>query len=121
MVTIKELESRLTLVERQVKRIQRTLEMSDVVHIDSWKHFTALDKQILTVLSEAGRGGISTTQIALKLNLDNPYKYGRIIVWKRLRRIVSVSERLKGVPMVISRKKRWFLNLDDFQFAPSED
>ena len=103
--------------ERRLKRIERVLEFLPTVTSFDWKDFWVRDKAILSTLLKAGRRGITTTEIARELGLENPETSGRAIVWKRLRRIEKISIQLKGFPLVRLARKRWSLNYDDFSFA----
>lgn len=105
----------MDLLDRRVKKIEKILELSDVVTLD-WKDFTDLDKAVLTVLNKVGRRGMSTTEIARELNLEAPKTSGRVLVWNSLKKIDRISKRLKGVPIVLTFKKKWSLNFDDYEF-----
>ena len=114
MVT--KLEKRVQRIEERLKRIEDAMELSPMIMSFDWKDFTERDKGILNFLLEKGREGASTTEIAEKLEFEEPETSGRTIVYTRLKRIERISKRLKGAPLVISERKRWYLNYDDFNF-----
>jgi len=116
MITNKELDRRLQLVESRVKEIMKTLELSPAVYPLRFKQFSDLDKNILKVLFNAGREGLSTTEIARNLGLESPEGSGRVTVWNRLKRMERASKRLKGFPFVVSERKKWSMNFDDYEF-----
>lgn len=120
MVTLRELDKRLKLVEKRVKRISKALELSPAIYPLAWKKLTELDRGIVRVLIQAGREGKSTTEIAQALNLNNPSVSGRVVVYNRLKRIERMSDRLKGAPYVISSQKKWSMNWDDYKFLREE-
>ena len=116
MVTLQELNKRLLLVEKRVKRIYKEMALSPVVHPLEWDLLKDIDKEILKLLINAGMEGMSTTELAQALNLENPKHVGRVFVYERLRFIAKTSEQHKSFPFVISRHRKWLMNLDDFDF-----
>jgi hypothetical protein len=113
---VAKIERRFRRFEERLKRIEDVLELSETVTSFDWKDFSERDKAILNALLERGREGASTTEIAEALNLEAPEAGGRTIVYTRLKRIERISRRLKGAPIVMSERKRWYLNYDDFNF-----
>jgi len=113
---VAKLERRLRRIEDRLKRIEDTLELSETITSFEWKDFSERDKAILHTLLEKGREGASTTEIANALNLEAPETGGRTIVYTRLKRVERISRRIKGTPIVICERKRWYLNYDDFDF-----
>lgn len=113
--------SRLKLIEERMKRIEDLLEISPTLTSFDWKDFNNRDKQILNVLLDKGREGATTTQIADELGFDSPEGSGRVIVYRKLKRIERISRRIKGFPIIIYATKRWSLNYDDFQFQIREE
>lgn len=109
------LERRIERIEERLKRIEDVLELSAMVVSFDWKDFSERDKTILKFLLEK-REGASTTEIAEGLAFSEPETSGRTIVYTRLKRIERISKRVKGLPLVISERKRWYLNYDDFNF-----
>ena len=65
--------------------------------------------------------GASTVELATLLNLKNPTKSGRTIIYRRLIRIEEITRRQKGQPIVIQERKKWYLNTDEYQFKITED
>lgn len=107
-------------LDDRVKRIERELELADVVTTFNWKDFTERDKRILSALLKHGRRGATTTQIARELEIPRPETVGRAIAYRRLKRIAYVSRRLKGFPIVVCEKKVWSLNFRNFTFHVGE-
>lgn len=103
-------------LDDRVKRIERELELADVITSFDWRDFMERDKYILSALLKHGRRGATTTQIARELEIPRPETVGRAIVYRRLKRIAYVSRRLKGFPIVICERKVWSLNFRDFAF-----
>ncbi len=108
------------MVELRLKRIEDIMELSDVVSSFDWKDFSDKDKAILNFLLKKERAGATTTEIATELDFPNPETSGRTIVYTRLKRISRISTRIKGLPIVITERKRWYLNFDDFNFPKQE-
>ena len=116
VMVAKKLETRVQRIEEKLKRIEDVLELGDIVTTFDWKDFSTLDKRILDKLLEKGREGSTTTEIAKELNLNEPETSGRTIVYTRFKRIERISRRIKGIPIIISERKRWYLNYEDFRF-----
>lgn len=116
MVTLREVAKRLIILEKRVKKIYKVLELAQAVYPLEWKQFNDLDKSIITILIQSNREGASTTEIAQKLNLENPKTVGRVVIYERLKRIAKISNRLKGSPFVISSHRKWVMNWDDYDF-----
>lgn len=115
-------ESRFKNIENRLKRIEDVLEFSpSIASFDDWIDFTDRDKKILFILLNKERQGASTTAIATELGMEVPEGTGRVLVYKRLKRIERVSRKIKGMPIVLYEKKKWSLNFDDFQFNIKED
>jgi len=113
------LQSRLKRLEQRIKRIEDILEISPTIVSFDWKDFSYRDRMILNILLEKGREGATTTQIAEQMGFDDPEGSGRVIVYRRLKRIERISRRIKGFSIVLYDHKRWSLNYDDFQFHVS--
>lgn len=64
--------------------------------------------------------GATTKEMAEVLQLNKPETSGRTIVWRRLKRIQNISKRMKGAPIVISERKRWVMNFDEFTFKEAK-
>jgi len=120
MKMVANVERRFKRIEERLKRVEDLLELSATVVSFEWKEFSERDRAILNALLEKGREGASTTEIALRINLNEPETSGRTIVYTRLRRIERISRRLKGFPLVIVERKRWYLNYDDFSFPETK-
>jgi hypothetical protein len=114
---LEELEKRVRRVEKEIKNIKEVLELAPVVNPLRWDIFTDLEKAIIQYLLDKKFEGATTTEMARKLNLPSPEGSGRVIVWRRLRRIQRLSKRKKGVPIVVYESKRWFMNYEEFSFA----
>jgi len=112
----KKLEIRVQRIEEKLRRIEDMLELGDIVTTFDWKDFSLLDKSVLDKLLEKGREGSTTTEIAKELNLKEPETSGRTIIYTRLKRIERISRRIKGIPIIVSERKRWYLNYEDFRF-----
>jgi len=112
----KKLEIRVQRIEEKLRRIEDVLELGDIVTTFDWKDFSLLDKSVLDKLLEKGREGSTTTEIAKELNLKEPETSGRTIIYTRLKRIERISRRIKGIPIIVSERKRWYLNYEDFRF-----
>lgn len=113
---VSKLERRVERIEERLKRIEDSLELSPMITTFDWKDFSERDKTILTFLLNKGREGATTTEIAVGLNFSEPETSGRAIVYVRLKRIERISKRLKGSPIILCERKRWYLNYDDFNF-----
>lgn len=113
---IAKLEMRIKRIEARLKQIEDVLELSNTVSSFDWKEFSDKDQAILNFLLKKGREGATTTEIATELAFPNPETSGRTIVYTRLKRIERISRRIKGLPIVITERKRWYLNFDDFSF-----
>jgi len=81
---------------------------------------TELDKGILKHLLAKTFDGATTKEMAEVLQLNKPETSGRTIVWRRLKRIQNISKRMKGAPIVISERKRWVMNFDEFTFKEAK-
>lgn len=115
-MSITNLEEKVNRLRREVKKIMDVLELSPTVDPLDWKDFTELDKGIIKHLLEKKYAGDTTTGIAEAIGLDKPTSTGRVIVWRRLKRIQRISNRIKGAPIVLIDKKRWFMNYDEFTY-----
>lgn len=111
------LAQEVALLKKRVKEIMKLLEMVPIVAPWEWESFLEKDKAILKVLVKAGREGLTTTDIAKALSLESPEGSGRVMVYKRLKRITKISERMKGTSIVLSDGRRWVMNFDDYEFA----
>lgn len=119
MVTFEadKLERRIARLERDVKRVKELLELSASVNPFEWSELNDLDRKILQFLYERKLAGATTTQIAVGVGLENAETSGRVIVWKRLKKIVRVSKEREGVSILAKEGRRWLLNFDDFTFT----
>lgn len=114
--SIAKLEKRVGQIHARLKRVEDLLELSNMVASFDWKDFSERDKAILDTLLRKGPEGTTTTEIARELGLPEPETSGRTIVYTRLKRIERISKRIKGIPIVVPERKRWFLNYSDFSF-----
>jgi len=121
MVTFAQLEQKVAFLEKRMKEVMKMLQMVPVVAPWEWDSFLKQDRAILKVLVKAGREGLTTTEIAKVLGLESPEGSGRVMVYKRLKRIAKISERTKGTSFVISDGRRWVMNFDDYEFAKIEE
>jgi len=110
-------ERRLERLEARVKRIEKELEIGGMVVTFDWKDFYQKDREILNFLLQKGREGATTTEIAQAVGFDAPETSGRTLVYAKLKRIERISNRLKGAPIIIMDRKRWFLNFEEFDFV----
>lgn len=114
---IKDLQIEVKSIHKRLRKIEGALELlPTVTSFDGWKNLTLRDKKILTCLSQYGPEGTSTLQLAKDLDLNKPETSGRTIITRRLRRIQTVSLRVKGAPLVNHTGKKWALNFEDFVF-----
>lgn len=118
---VAKIEKRLERIEARVRRIEKELEMGGMIVTFDWKDFSQRDKQILNCLLQKGQEGSTTTEIASAINLNSPETGGRTIIYERLKRIKRISSRLKGAPIVIMDRKRWFLNFQEFDFVEEKN
>lgn len=121
MGTLAQIEQDVALLKKRVRELMKLAEMVPIVAPWEWESFLEQDKAILKVLVKAGREGKTTTDIARALDLESPEGSGRVMVYKRLKRITKISERLKGASIVLSDGRRWVMNFDDYDFAKIED
>jgi len=112
----KQLEGRITRLERELKKVLDFLELSSTVDPFNWQDLTKADKTIIRCLLAKKYEGATTTRIADELGMDKPKTTGRAIIWRKLRRIQRISKRMKGAPIVIPYLKRWVMNYDEFTF-----
>ena len=115
----RKMERRLTNLEAKVKRIEDLLELSDIIASFEWKHFTERDKRMLHFLLSRGREGAHLDEIAEHIGLDKPSR--KVIVSRRLTHIAKVSRKLRRFPIVVSDRRRWYLNYNDFNFQVKTD
>lgn len=116
-IDIEKIEKRVAKLERDMKKVKELLEMSTPIKPLEWSELSDLDKKILRFLYEKKLAGATTTQIAIGIGLERAETSGRVIVWKRLKRINRVSKEREGSPILVKEGRRWFLNFDDFTFA----
>jgi hypothetical protein len=114
------IENRFKNIEARLKRAEDILEISNTVTSFNWKGFTERDIAILKVLYQKMKTGASSVELAIILNLKSPQKSGRTIIYRRLRRIEAITRREKGQPIVIQERKKWYLNMDEYQFKITE-
>lgn len=114
---IKEFDRRITRLERDMKRVKELLEMSSPINPLEWNELNDLDKSILKFLYKKKFAGATTSEIAAGIGLQSAETSGRVIVWKRLKRILKVSKEKEGIPLVMKEGRKWKLNFDDFTFA----
>lgn len=108
-------ERQINRLEKRVKQIEDILELSPAVTSFNWKQFMPIDKKILVSLLNK-REGATTTELADELGFSDPVGSGRVIVYRRLKRIERVTARAKSFSFVITANRRWFLNFDDYNF-----
>ena len=116
----RQMEKQLDLLNRRLKKIEEILELTDTIASFDWEGFTERDKAILMHLYKVGGKGATTIELAKALGLNKPETSGRTIVYRRLKRIQQISKRLKGLPIIIEERKKWYLNTDDFTFNIKE-
>ena len=116
-MSVANLLKRLDRIGERVKRIEWELELGGTLINFDWADLTERDKLILNTLLRRGRTGATTTKIAELIELESPEGSGRAIVYARLKRIERISKRLKGAPIVIPERRRWYLNFDEFKFS----
>jgi hypothetical protein len=114
--TSRTIEKRFKKIEERLKRIEDELELSPAVTSFDWKEFSEEDKKILGILLAKERLGATTTEISEEMGHSDPEGSGRVLVYRKLKRIERVSKRVKGFPIVTSNGRRWSLNYDDFHF-----
>jgi hypothetical protein len=114
------MEKQLELLNRRLKKVEEILELTDIIASFDWDAFTERDRAILTHLYKVERKGATTIELAKALGLNKPETSGRTIVYRRLKRIEQISKRLKGLPIIIEERKKWYLNTDDFTFNIKE-
>jgi len=114
------IENRFKNIEARLKRAEDILEISNTVTSFNWKGFTERDIAILKVLYQKMKTGANSVELAIILNLKSPQKSGRTIIYRRLRRIEAITRREKGQPIVIQERKKWYLNMDEYQFKITE-
>lgn len=110
---IRKLEKRLRKLERDMKRVKETLEMATPLNPLEWPELNELDKKIIKFLYEHKLA--TSTEIASGIGLSETV--GRVIVWKRLKRIVKVSQAKEGFPLLVKIGRKWALNSEDFTIA----
>jgi len=114
----KYIDKRFQQIEARLKRLEDILEISPTItSFDEWKDFSDRDKNILNFLLSKQREGAALSEMAKVLNLPKPDTTGKVIVHRRLKHIEKASKRLKGFPIIVSDRRKWYLNYDDFQFA----
>jgi len=114
------IENRFKNIEARLKRAEDILEISNTVTSFNWKGFTERDIAILKVLYQKMKTGASSVELAIILNLKSTQKSGRTIIYRRLRRIEAITRREKGQRIVIQERKKWYLNMDEYQFKITE-
>lgn len=114
-------EKRLQRVEDRVKRIEKELTIGGMfIASFDWKQLNPTDRSILDMLLQRSSEGATTTEIAEALNIASPETSGRTLIYMRLKRIERISKRLKGAPIVIAERKRWYLNYEEFSFPEAK-
>ena len=114
---LKKIEDRMERLEKEMKKVKEILELSPITDPLSWEILTEEEKRIVEYLLKKKFEGATTTEIAEALNMDSPTKSGRVIIWRRLKRVQRISKRSQGAPLVICEGKRWFMNYDQYSFA----
>jgi hypothetical protein len=112
---IKKIEKRLLKLERDMKRVKELLEMSTPLNPFEWRELNELDKKIISYLYEKKLA--TATEIATGIGLQNPERVGRVIVWKRMKRLVKLSQAKEGAPLLVKIGRKWALNSEDFTIA----
>lgn len=115
------IRAELKNLSNRIKRVEDALQFSPTVVSFDWDDFSDLDKRILDALLIKGRRGETTTKLAVALDVREPETSGRVVVYRRLRRIERISRKIKGFPIVIYETKKWSLNYTDFQFIIKKD
>lgn len=120
-MSVKNITKRVQVIEARLKRVEDMLEISPTITGFDWKEFTDRDRVILDFLLSKEKAGAGLSEIAQTLaeplHLLNPDRSGKVIVSRRLKHIEKVSRRLKGFSIVLSDRRKWCLNYDDFQFV----
>jgi hypothetical protein len=114
---LKKIEERIDRLEKDIKKVKEILELVPVTEPLKWEILTEEEKRIIEYLLKKKFEGATTTEIAEALNMDSPTTSGRVIVWRRLKRVQRVSKRMKGAPLVVCEGKRWFMNYEEYSFA----
>jgi hypothetical protein len=112
---IKRIKERLSKLERDMKRVKEILELSTPLNVFEWPELNELDKKIIRFLYKKKLA--TTTEIAAGMDLYNPERVGRVIVWKRLKRIVKISQAKEGNSLLVKIGRKWALNFEDFTIA----
>jgi hypothetical protein len=112
---IKRIKERLSKLERDMKRVKEILELSTPLNVFEWPELNELDKKIIRFLYKKKLA--TTTEIAAGMGLYNPERVGRVIVWKRLKRIVKISQAKEGNSLLVKIGRKWALNFEDFTIA----
>jgi hypothetical protein len=89
--------------------------LSTPLNVFEWPELNELDKKIIRFLYEKKLA--TTTEIAAGMDLYNPERVGRVIVWKRLKRIVKISQAKEGNSLLVKIGRKWALNFEDFTIA----
>jgi DNA-binding Lrp family transcriptional regulator len=76
-----------------------------------------VDKEIIKYLQKKKLA--TTTEIASGIGLQNPETVGRVIVWKRIKKIVKVSNAREGAPLIVKVGRKWAINTEDFSISLS--
>lgn len=124
MTTIKQIETRLDKMQKQIYVINEQLGiMPNLVKPLDWKGLTDRDKQVLTFLISQPRPKcFTTTQIATEIKLPKPSDSGRVLVYTSLKRIEKLSRRKRKYILIHDRSARtWMMNRDEFRFLVTLD
>jgi len=114
---VSKLKERVTRLERWRRRVSEELAILPET-IDplgkQWKHFDVLDRDILELL--LSDTPYSTVEIGNKLRVH------RTKVWRRMKKIKRVSEKIKGNSIIVFNPstKQWSLNTEEFEFKGLE-
>jgi len=114
---IKKLERRVQKLEKDMKRVKEHLELTIMLDPYKWPELNNVDKEIIKYLQEKKLA--TTTEIASGIGLQNPETVGRVIVWKRIKKIVKVSNAREGAPLIVKVGRKWAINTEDFSISLS--
>ena len=110
---VKKLEIRVQRMSAEIKAIKSRIAMlPQLVNPLTWENFDDTDRKILEILLNSEDNYVRASEISAKLALN------RVKVWRHLKRIVRISKKQKGIPMVIydPSLKAWSMNRDEYEF-----
>jgi hypothetical protein len=112
---IKKLEKRVQKLERDMKRVKEELELTTMLDPYKWPELNEVDKKIISYLQQKKLA--TTSEVASGIGLQNPETVGRVIVWKRIKKIVKISKAREGAPLIVPVGRRWSINTEDFSIT----